>query len=120
MDGNFLNKKAFSLTEIAVSLSVIMAILLALLPLGGQMVSGVKGIKTQNDLNFVGQACQQYYRSMGHWPSQLSDLQPSFLNSNINGSNYIFNPQANILTITSGGVSTTVVKPGGLMRGWDY
>ena len=111
MDGNFLNKKAFSLVEIVVSLSVIMAILLALLPLGGQMVSKVRGIKTDNDLNAIAQACQLYYRSVGHWPNQLSDLQPSFLNSNINGSNYILNPQTNILTVTLGTSSITVVKP---------
>ena len=120
MDSHILNKNAFSLIEIALCVSVMGSILVALLPLGGQIVNRVNDVKTDNDLNVVAQACQQYYASLGHWPSQVSDLQPIFLSSGINGNSYILNPQSNILIISSGPNSITTVRPRGSIGRLDY
>ena len=104
-------KKAFSLLEIALSLSVMAVIVLALLPLGGQIIEKIRNVKTDNDLATVALACQQYYQNHGHWPSQVGDLQPDFLFAGFSSVNYILNPQANILTISSDTSSRTVLKP---------
>ena len=115
MDGYLLNKKAFSLIEVALSLGVIAMILLVVLLLGGQVLNKIKDVKANDDVNAVAQACQLYYRSLGHWPNQVGDLQPTFLSSGINSSNYVLNHQTNILTVTASQTSTTVVRPRGLV-----
>ena len=110
MDRNFLNNRAFSLTEIACALGVMVVVLSALLPMGGQIVTKVNATKANADLNGIASACQQYYKNTGHWPAQPGDLQPDFLSPGIDLSNYVLNPQVNILIISSAQNSVTVVK----------
>jgi type II secretory pathway pseudopilin PulG len=108
---HFLERKAFSFIEIAISLSIVTIILLALLSLGGQILNNINGIKTNGDLNVLAQACQQYYLNQNHWPKMTSDLQPYFLNNNINGNDYVFQVNTDILTVISKEMYITVVKP---------
>ena len=117
MDRDFLRKKAFSLTEIALGLAVVVLLLVTLWPLGMQIITKARVVQTDSDLNAVGQACQQYYMRFGQWPHQSSDLQPYFLSAGIHGANYVFHPQPNILTVSLGANSITVVKPRGFI-GW--
>ena len=102
------------------SLSVAAVMIFALLSIGGPTLNKMKDVKANNDLNSVAQACQQYYLSLGHWPSMVSDLQPYFLSVGFNGNSYVFNLQSNIFTIVSGQNSITVVRPRGLLGRLDY
>ena len=118
-----LNEKAFSLMEIAIGLGLVALFLSTLWPLGTQMIAKTRVVQTKNDLNAIGQACRQYYMRSGEWPHQVNDLQPYFLSVGVNGQNYILisqAPQANILTISSGPNSISVVKPRGLTGRLDY
>ncbi len=103
--------KAFSLLEIALSLSMITVIAMALLPLGGGVIEKMKIVRITNDLKAVAIACGQYYRSFGHWPSQVADLQPDFLSPSINSQVYVLDPQTNILIVSLDLLSVTVIRP---------
>ncbi|MBI3601869.1 MAG: hypothetical protein HY209_03145 [Candidatus Omnitrophica bacterium] len=120
MDRDVLNEKAFSLTEIAIGLAVVVLFLSTLWPLGTQMIAKTRAAQTHNDLNAIGQACRQYYMRFGQWPQQVSNLQPYFLSGGIHGQNYVLIPQSNILIVSAGGNSVSVVKPRGLTGRLDY
>lgn len=110
MDRNLLNRKAIALIEIAVSL-VVVSILVYVLLLGGQIVNKIKDVRTDNDLIAVAEACHEYYLNTGHWPSQFSDLQPTFLSKSILDKGFTFKTQTNIMTIIRGNDTVTIVKP---------
>jgi type II secretory pathway pseudopilin PulG len=109
MDGYFLKQKGLSLLEIIIGLFVMASLLIALLPLGNQIIEKFRSKNTEDNLSVIGQACQQYYLANGHWPNSIADLQPDFLNHNFNKFTLI--SQTNTLTVTVGQSSTTVVKP---------
>ena len=111
MDRDLLKEKGFSLPEIAIALAVVSLILLALLPLGRQVIAQTKVTQIHHNLNAIGQAAREYYLRFGQWPQQASDLQPYFLTSDAQLQDYSLNPQDNILILSCGTDSVTVLKP---------
>lgn len=112
--GSPLFNHGFSLLEVSIGLAVVALALSVLLPLAGQILVNAKEAQTRNNLQAIGRACQQYYLYSGSqqkWPAQVSDLQPYFLSAGIDPSGYVLNPQANILMVSLGAYSLTVVKP---------
>jgi hypothetical protein len=120
MGSHFLNQRSSSLVEISISLFVASVLLIILCVVGFQVLSNSRVSKELKDLNSIGQACRQYYQQQGHWPVQVSDLQPLFISSSIDGHHFSLNSQANVIQVLSTTASITVVKPRGLTGRLDY
>ena len=120
MDCYFLNRKGYSLIEVCISLGIMGLFLLIILPTGAQIIASTRSQQNYNNLFAIGQACQEYYLGYGQWPLQAGSLQPFYLNQSFDTSNFVFNPQLNILIVSSGTNSFTVLKPTGLAGRLDY
>lgn len=120
MDSYILKKDGFSILELSIGLLICGILLLMVLMAGKGIIMNAKLKKNQTELNTVAQACREYYQQQGRWPAQVSDLQPFFLSAGINTQSFVFNPQDNIIQISSSSESITVVKPRGLTARLDY
>ncbi len=115
-----MNKEGLALVEVALGLGLVALFISVLHPSGIQAITNARLVQNRNDLDVIGQACQQYYMGLGRWPVKVGDLQPYFLSAEIDGASYTLNPQPNILIISLGPNSTVVVKPRGLAWRLDY
>lgn len=113
------SNQGFSLLEVSIGLAVVALVLSALLPLGWQILANARDAQIRNNLQAIGRACQEYYLYVGgyvdgHWPAQVSDLQPYFLSPSIDATKYTITLKDNILNVSIGTYSVTVVKPNSL------
>ncbi len=120
MDCRVLKKRGFSLIEISLALLLCGILLLMILIAGKGVIANSNLRKSQIELNTIAQACRVYYQNQGHWPSQVSDLQPLFLSPRIDSQNYTLDQQSSLLKISSAGDTITVLKPQGLTGRLDY
>ncbi len=120
MDRGILKKNGFSLIEISLGLFIGGVLLLIILMAGKGVITNANINKSQVEINTIAQACRLYYQNQGHWPSQVSDLQPFFLNAGMDVRRFILTSKENILELSDSFNGVTIVKPRGLAAIIDY
>ncbi len=75
MDRHILNKKAFSLIELAVAMGIIALLTSALMPMAVRAIEIKAGEKTITEVGIIQTAAQKYYTDNRRWPNDLEQLQ---------------------------------------------
>jgi len=115
----FLKKRGVTLIEIALSVTVFIILVSAVLILASGQRQRAKVERVLTDLKSLVDASGQYHNRYGNWPGAISDLKPEFISAAVSknpfGNNYSISSTSSQVTVSTlvpaGQIDVALVGP---------